>query len=79
VHAASGRFIKLCQPDYSGGHPQWTHAHPITSPGGNYVVYNSDETGICQRYVVEIPQDMKGLLSIEADDVESAVGCFMNL
>jgi len=46
----------LLYPHNSGGHPQWTHAHPFFSPDGRKVLYNSDATGICQIYLAQVPQ-----------------------
>jgi len=62
VHAASGRFRTLCATGASGGHPQWTHAHPCLSPAADYVLYTSDRTGIQQVYLAEIPETLKAAL-----------------
>jgi len=59
IHAPSGRFRTLCRTGASGGHPQWTHAHPVLAPNAGYVVYTSDRTGICQVYLAHIPEEFK--------------------
>jgi len=53
------RFCTLLHPRNSGGHPQSTHAHPKFSPDGRYVAFNSDQTGIGQVYMVEVPEQFK--------------------
>jgi len=50
------KFRSLCYPNYSGGHPQWTHPHPCLSPDCSKVLFNSDATGICQVYLATIPE-----------------------
>jgi hypothetical protein len=62
VHAPSGRFGVLCHTGASAGHPQWTHAHPVISPDARWVLYTSDQTGISQVYLVEIPDELKSAL-----------------
>ena len=59
VHAPSGRFEKLCHTGTSGGHPQWSHAHPRLAPDASYVVFDSDASGICHVHVAYIPEEMK--------------------
>jgi oligogalacturonide lyase len=60
IHAPTGRYRVLCYPEASGGHPQWTHAHPRMSPDANYVVFDSDRTGgICHVYAAHIPPEFK--------------------
>ncbi|HNZ39512.1 MAG TPA: oligogalacturonate lyase family protein, partial [Candidatus Latescibacteria bacterium] len=45
------------------GHPQWTHPHPMFTPDGRRIVFNSDRTGIGQVYTVEIPESLRQQLS----------------
>ncbi len=63
VHVPSGRFGLLCHPGNSAGHPQWTHPHPFFTPDASAVVYQSDATGICQLYLVPIPDDLRAHLT----------------
>jgi len=62
VHVPSGRHRKLCTTGASGGHPQWTHAHPRLAPDASYVVFDSDRTGICHVYLAFVPEEMKAAL-----------------
>jgi len=62
VHAPSGRYRPLCFTGASGGHPQWTHAHPRMAPDARYVVFDSDATGICQVYLAFVPDEFKAEL-----------------
>lgn len=66
VHVASGRYGLLCHPGNSAGHPQWTHPHPFFTPDGGAVVYQSDATGVCQLYIIQIPDDLRAQLSQQA-------------
>ncbi len=63
INADTGLWAPLCHPGSSSGHPQWTHPHPMFSPDGRYVVYNSDRTGIGQVYAVEVPEELRDQLS----------------
>ena len=59
VHIASGRYQTLCLDQSSIGHPQYTHPHPVISPDGSKVLFNSDRTGITQVYVATVPDYLK--------------------
>lgn len=59
VHAPSGRFRTLCRTSASGGHPQWTHAHPCLAPNAEYVLFTSDRTGYQHLYLCPIPHLFK--------------------
>lgn len=63
INANTGLWAPLCHPQSSSGHPQWTHPHPMFSPDGRHVVFNSDRTGIGQVYSVEIPDALRTQLS----------------
>jgi len=63
INAESGLWAPLCHPQASEGHPQWTHPHPMFSPDGRYVVFNSDRTGIGQVYAAEVPQSLRDQLT----------------
>jgi oligogalacturonide lyase len=63
VHLPSGRFRTLCQTGASGGHAQWTHAHPSLAPEADWVLFTSDRTGVQQVYRAEIPASMKAELA----------------
>ena len=54
VHVESGRYLTLCLSQASAAHP-----HPSFNHDGSWVVYNSDRTGICQVYIVQIPEYLK--------------------
>ena len=51
----TGRCLPLCDSHASCGRPQYTHTHPYITPDNRYVIFNSDQTGICQIYAAEIP------------------------
>jgi len=63
VNVETGTWAPLCHPGASEGHPQWSHPHPMFSPDGKYVVFNSDRTGVGQVYVAEVPGSLKEQLS----------------
>ena len=63
INTESGLWAPLCQPQSSCGHPQWTHPHPMFSPDGKYVVYNSDATGVGQIYAAEVSQEIRDRLA----------------
>ncbi len=67
VHVPSGRFRTLCLDRSSCGHPERTHPHPVMSPDGRRVLYNSDRTGISQVYLVTVPDDLRAELGSGAD------------
>jgi Tol biopolymer transport system component len=56
VNLSTGEGEVLCYPNSSveGGHESHAHVHPSFSPGGNFVVYTSDQTGTPQVYVVPV-------------------------
>jgi oligogalacturonide lyase len=62
VNVETGLSAPLCHAESSSGHPQWTHPHPMFSPDGNHIVFNSDRTGIGQVYSMEIPAELKNRL-----------------
>ncbi len=53
----------LCASNSANGHPQWTHPHPIFSPDGEYVVFNSDMTGMGQVYAARVPDELREQIS----------------
>ena len=63
VNAQTGLWAPLCHAGASEGHPQWSHPHPMFSPDGRCVVFNSDRTGIGQVYAAEVPEDLRKQLS----------------
>jgi hypothetical protein len=63
VNARTRRFRTHCYPQASQGHAQWTHPHPILSPDGKLVLFNSDRTGMAQLYLAKIPDEMREDLS----------------
>ena len=66
VHVPSGRFRTLCHTGASGGHPQWTHAHPCLAPNADYALYTSDRTGFQQVYKAEITAEVRNALVEDA-------------
>jgi len=49
------RCLPLCDSRASCGRPQYTHTHPYITPDNRHVIFNSDQTGICQVYAAVIP------------------------
>ena len=62
------QYARLCVSENTGGHPQWTHAHPAFSPDGNMVAYTSDRTGIMQVYVAAVSPEFKHRLATPQPD-----------
>ena len=61
----TGRTQVLCESGASAGRPQYTHPHPYFTPDNQWVIYNSDRTGIPQVHVARVPD---GLLDeLDAD------------
>jgi Tol biopolymer transport system component len=56
VNLENGKAEVLCWPNssVSGGHDARAHVHPSFSPGGNYICYTSDQSGVSQVYVVPV-------------------------
>lgn len=56
VNLETGEAQVLCWPNSSveGGHAERAHVHPSFSPGGNYICFTSDRTGVSQVYVVPV-------------------------
>jgi Tol biopolymer transport system component len=52
---AMKRCLPLCDSRASCGRPQYTHTHPYITPDNRHVIFNSDQTGICQVYAAVIP------------------------
>ncbi|HOT37305.1 MAG TPA: oligogalacturonate lyase family protein [Candidatus Latescibacteria bacterium] len=63
INTETGLWAPLCKAEASEGHPQWTHPHPMFTPDGRHIVFNSDRTGIGQIYTVEIPESLRQQLS----------------
>jgi len=53
---ASGKTRVICNSGTSGGGAQFTHAHPYITSNNDYVVFNSDRTGVAQVYIASIPE-----------------------
>ncbi|MFB3825172.1 MAG: TolB family protein [Bryobacteraceae bacterium] len=53
IHVRDGRVEKLVNTPrtHPRNHKQ-THTHPMWSPDGTMVMYDSDESGVCQIYIV---------------------------
>ncbi len=57
IHLADGRVEKLAKTPRT--HPRshhWTHPNPSWSPDGSMVMYDSDESGVCQVYIVVVDE-----------------------
>jgi oligogalacturonide lyase len=56
IDLTSGDAEVICWPNASTaeGNTTLTHVHPSFSPGGNYVCFTSDRTGVTQFYVVPV-------------------------
>ncbi len=59
VHVPSGRYAKLVNPPLRFGHPGVTHPHPSFNRDATKVVFTSNETGLSQVYLIEIPEDIQ--------------------
>jgi Tol biopolymer transport system component len=59
IHVPSGRYAKLVNPPLRFGHPGITHPHPSFNRDGTKVVFTSNETGLSQVYLIEIPEDLR--------------------
>jgi oligogalacturonide lyase len=59
IHVPSGRYTKLVNPESRIGHQDMTHPHPSFNRDATMVVFTSNETGLCQVYSVEIPDDIR--------------------
>ena len=58
TNAETGDGFKLVDvgTTYGVAKPDGTHMHPIWSPDGTQILYDSDATGTCQMYLTEVPQ-----------------------
>ncbi len=59
VHVPSGRYAKLVNPPLRFGHQQLTHPHPSFNRDATRVAFTSNETGLSQVYVIEIPENLR--------------------
>ena len=57
IHVKDGRVEKLVNTPrtHPRNHKQ-THTHPMWSPDGSMVMYDSDESGVCQIYIVIVDE-----------------------
>ncbi len=51
----TGKTAVLCHATAEGGGAQHTHAHPYFTSDNQWVVFNSDRTGITQIYLARVP------------------------
>jgi len=57
IDAATGEYRKLVNvPTTLGFTHQGTHPHPCWSPDGSQILYDSDQSGTCQIYVLDVPE-----------------------
>ena len=63
VNSENGKMTKICDTGASCGHPQWTHAHPRLNHAGDWVLFDSDRTGIVQVYLAHITDEMRSAVS----------------
>lgn len=55
VHVPTGRYAALVKPRSDIGHQQETHPHPSFNRDGTKVVFTSNQTGLSQVYVCDVP------------------------
>ncbi len=60
----TGRWQVLCETGSSLSSPQYTHPHPYLSPDNQWVIFNSDRTGIPHVYAARLPEGL--LAGLEA-------------
>ncbi len=57
IRLADGRVEKLCHtPRTHARSHAWTHPNPSWSPDGSMIMYDSDESGVCQVYIVVVDE-----------------------
>ncbi len=58
INAATGEVRKLVNVPSALGytHEEGTHYHPVWSRDGQQILYDSDQTGTCQLYVLDLPK-----------------------
>jgi len=61
----TGRTRVLCESGSSFSRPQYTHPHPYFSPDNEWVIYNSDRTGVPHVYGARVPDGL--LEDLETD------------
>jgi len=59
VHVATGRYQALAKPAGAIGHPQETHPHPSFNRDGSKVVFTSNQSGLSQVYLCDVPAYVK--------------------
>ncbi|MCS5610314.1 MAG: oligogalacturonate lyase family protein, partial [Candidatus Poribacteria bacterium] len=62
IHVTSGRYTTLVNPKSKIGHQDITHPHPSFNWDNNMVVFCSNQTGLSQVYVCEIPDEIRNEL-----------------
>ena len=65
IHIKDGRMEKLVNTPrtHPRNHKQ-THTHPMWSPDGSMVMYDSDESGVCQIYIVDREREESGKIDL---------------
>ena len=59
MHVPSGRYTALVRPKSLIGHQDMTHPHPSLNRDASAAVFCSNQTGLGQVYVVEIPEEIR--------------------
>ena len=54
----TGRSAVLCEAGTSFGSAQFTHAHPYFTPDKEWVIFNSDRTGIPHIFAARLPEGL---------------------
>lgn len=52
----TGGVLKLCDSHTHQGSPQYTHVHPYMTPDQQYVIFNSNASGVPQVHAAHIPE-----------------------
>lgn len=63
ISTRTKKMTRLCRSRSSNSHPGWSHPHPVVSPGGQVVLFNSDRTGVPHVYAAHVPEEMRQALS----------------
>jgi oligogalacturonide lyase len=59
ISTRSRRMAYLCASGATGNDGGGGHPEPVVSPGGRFVVFNSDRSGIPHIYIADIPESLR--------------------
>jgi len=54
----TNRMIAVLDPGSTCGFPQYTHPHAYLTPDNRRIIFNSDQTGLSQVWMAELPQEL---------------------